>query len=248
MPVTRTDRSRAMLKLTFPNESTDHESDVLAAWNGNGAVRLLERDDLAHARLLERLGNPSLFQHTDTDHALAVAGDLAKRLAVAPPAGLPRITDFAESWTSDLLRLARTAAGRRVSAAAVDMAVATCRELGPDQPDTLLHGDLHGRNILSATRADWLVIDPLGMTGEVALECLTPIRDHWTRLQQGTSPAKTLLHQIHVFADAAEIIPERAVAWVQMRATRAALRGIKDDHGLHLWVAETLTREKHPFQ
>lgn len=42
----------------------------------------------------------------------------------------------------------------------VDAAVATVRELGRVQPEILVHGDLHARNILRAEREPWLAGDP----------------------------------------------------------------------------------------
>jgi len=50
----------------------------------------------------------------------------------------------------------------------VDAAVAIIRELGRTQPDTLIHGDLHGRNTLRADRGPRLAVDPEGYSGDPA--------------------------------------------------------------------------------
>ncbi len=85
-----------------------------------------------------------------------------------------------------------------------------------------------------------------GLVGEVAIECLTSIRDRWTRLQQSSSPTDQLRRQVQVFAEAAGASLDRTVAWTQTRALLAALRirrsGKHDDDGLHEWVAETLVQ------
>ena len=192
-----------MLKLTYPRGDEDLEAEVLAAWNGRGAVRLLDRDGQAQAKLLERLSDRRLFDVESAEDAVTVCGALARELAMAtPPRGVPRLSDFAADWVEELPRLAREigyAGPPRVVAAAV----ATCQDLGPDQPDSLLHGDLHGRNVLASDRATWLAIDPQGLSGEVAFECLTPIRDRWTRLHQSASPVHRLRRQVQVFAEAA---------------------------------------------
>ena len=216
----------------------------LAAWNGRGAVRLLDRDGQAQAKLLERLGDRRLFDVESAEDAVTVCGALARELAmVTPPRGVPQLSDFAADWVEELPRLAREigyAGLPRVVAAAV----ATCQDLGPDQPDSLLHGDLHGRNVLAGDRATWLAIDPQGLSGEVAFECLTPIRDRWTRLHQSASPVHRLRRQVQVFAEAAGADVDRTIAWTQARASLAALRigrsGQDDDQGLHQWVAEAL--------
>jgi streptomycin 6-kinase len=244
LPVRRHDESPAMLKLSYPTGDQDLEAEVLAAWDGHGAVRLLDHDLHAQAKLLERLRDHRLFDVESAEAALAVSGALARELATAsPPPGVPRLSDAAVTWVEELPRLVRETgypAPSRVLAAAV----ATCRELGPDQPDNLLHGDLHGRNILASDRSAWLAVDPVGLAGEVAIECLTSIRDRWTRLRQSSSPTDQLRRQVQVFAEAAGASLDRTVAWTQTRALLAALRirrsGQHDDDGLHQWVAETL--------
>lgn len=65
LPVTRGDRSPAVLKVSFSYEPQDRENKVLAAWDGRHAAQLLERDDSRHARLLERLHGPSLAELGD---------------------------------------------------------------------------------------------------------------------------------------------------------------------------------------
>jgi len=243
LPVDVYGQPPAMLKLTYPR-GDDLEAEALAAWNGSGAVQLLDRDGQAQAKLLERLSDRRLFDIESAEAAVTVCGVLARELAMAtPPQAVPRLSDFAAGWVEELPRLAREigyAGPPRVVAAAV----ATCRELGPDQPDSLMHGDLYGRNVLASERAPWLAVDPQGLAGEVAFECLTSIRDRWTRLHQSSAPADQLRRQVQCFAEAAGADLDRTIAWTQARALLAALRigrtGQDDDYGLHQWVAEAL--------
>src|SRR4051812_47966828 len=46
---------RCVLKVSWLDESTKEEALALAAWNGQGAVRLLENEPAQSAMLLERL-------------------------------------------------------------------------------------------------------------------------------------------------------------------------------------------------
>ncbi len=55
VPVARADGSPTVLKLGFAPWCSASEPAALHAWNGRGAVRLLERDDAESAMLLERL-------------------------------------------------------------------------------------------------------------------------------------------------------------------------------------------------
>ena len=72
------DGAPAVIKLQFPDRESEHEADALEVWDGNGAVRLLARDDERRALLLERLqpGTP-LSGH---DGALEVILGLLPRL------------------------------------------------------------------------------------------------------------------------------------------------------------------------
>ena len=44
-PAERADGSSCVLKLPYPEEVSRYEADALLVWDGNGAVRLLERDE-----------------------------------------------------------------------------------------------------------------------------------------------------------------------------------------------------------
>ena len=157
VPLTRTDRSGAILKVTFSSKTRDDENEVLAAWAGRRAVRLLERDDTRHARLLERLGDESLFDLADPVRAMSVAGSLAADLAVKPPPGLQRMADVASSLATQISESDKHT-HRKLTVRSVEAAAATFRELSSDQPDTLLHGDLQGRNMcerLTVTEPPW---------------------------------------------------------------------------------------------
>src|SRR6195256_2262669 len=52
--VERADGTPAVLKIFWPHHEAEQEADALERWDGNGAVRLLARDDERNAMLLER--------------------------------------------------------------------------------------------------------------------------------------------------------------------------------------------------
>src|SRR6478672_537759 len=47
--VERSDGTPAVLKLIYPHRESEHEADALALWDGDGAVRLLERSEDGYA-------------------------------------------------------------------------------------------------------------------------------------------------------------------------------------------------------
>ncbi|MGZ4137996.1 MAG: aminoglycoside phosphotransferase family protein, partial [Actinomycetota bacterium] len=78
LPATQRDGTHVVLKIQFPDRESEHEADALEAWDGDGAVRLLARDDERNALLLERClpGTPL----TGRDDALDVILALLPRL------------------------------------------------------------------------------------------------------------------------------------------------------------------------
>jgi streptomycin 6-kinase len=140
----------AVIKLQYPDRESEHEADALEAWDGNGAVRLLARDDERRALLLERLepGTPLTGREDALDEILG----LLPRLWVEAPASVRTLADEAAWWASTV-----------EDVAALDY----LEELAATQGEqVLLHQDLHPGNVLAAEREPWLVIDPKPLRGE----------------------------------------------------------------------------------
>jgi streptomycin 6-kinase len=218
----------AVLKVSFPHPGNVDEPAALAVWGGDGAVLLQARDDARFAMLLERAGPGTLADVPDIDEAVASAGRLARRLAVPAPAGLPRLRDRTEAWQEELLRDAERTP-RPLPRRVVGAAVATVRDLGRDQPDTLLHGDLHYANVLRSEREPWLAIDPCGLVGDPAYDSVTLLRSRFEDLVAADDLKAALLRRLAVFADAAEVDRDRARRWAQARAVTAAHWGRRHD-------------------
>ena len=162
----RPDGSPAVLKLIDLHRESEHEADALARWDGDGAVRLLDRTDDGTAVLIERCEPGTPLSAAGPETALAVLIGLLPRLWV--PAGPPfhTLADEAGWWVSYLAD-EWEAAGRPFERRLVDAAVEALSALAPTQGEqVLLHQDLHGDNVLAATREPWLAIDPKPLTGE----------------------------------------------------------------------------------
>jgi streptomycin 6-kinase len=151
-----------VLKIQWPHRESDHEADALELWQGDGAIRLLARDDERHALLLERC-RPG--DHLG-DRALDVLVDLLPRLW--KPAGEP-FTSLAEeaAWWVGNIRADWEKAGKPIEEALINAATSMLEELAPTQGEqVLVHQDLHPDNVLAAEREPWLVIDPKPLVGE----------------------------------------------------------------------------------
>ncbi|WP_329479717.1 aminoglycoside phosphotransferase family protein [Kribbella sp. NBC_01484] len=223
VPVRRAAQS-AVLKVSFPHPGNVHEPEAFAAWDGRGAVLLHERDDDRFAMLLERARSSTLAAVDDGDEIPAIAGELSRRLAIPAPAGLPRLSEQADQWEAELGKDAEELT-HALSDAVVDAAVATVREFGRVQPDLLVHGDFHPRNILRADREPWLAVDPKGYVGDPAYDSGTLLKV-WTFLHLGVADLPKAVHRaLDIFAEAAELDRERVRRWAQLHAVQAAFWG-----------------------
>lgn len=231
VPVRRRPEERAVLKVSFAHPGNVHEPEAFVAWGGRGAVLLHERDDKRFAMLLERAQPSTLAEVEDGDEVVTVAGRLNRRLAIPAPPGLPRLREQAEAWEKQLRKDAEElphALPRQV----LDAAMATVRELGRDQPDTLIHGDLHARNILRADREPWLAVDPKGFAGDPAYDAGTLLKSRALTLLEADDLGKAVHRVLDVFAEAAELDRERVQRWAQLHAVQTAFWGRR--HGFRI--------------
>ncbi|MFE9480163.1 aminoglycoside phosphotransferase family protein [Streptomyces spororaveus] len=243
VPVLRRDAERAVLKVSFPHPGNVHEPDAFEAWRGRGAVLLHERDDERFAMLLERVRTSTLEEVRDGDEVVTVAGRLSRRLAVPAPAHLPRLRGQADSW-EEQLRRDESELVHTVPPYVVDAAVATVRALGRTQPDVLIHGDLHARNILRADREPWLAVDPKGYVGDPAYDGGTLLKARALSLLDAEDLGRAVHRTLDLFAEAAELDRERVRRWAQLHAVQAAFWGRR--HGFQVarsgpaldWITE----------
>jgi streptomycin 6-kinase len=141
----------AVLKVYFPDHESFQEPDALERWNGNGAIRLLARDDERCALLLERCEPGAFLSTAGGEQALEVLIGLLPRLWVDAES-FNTLADEVEYWVE-----------RGLPAGVAALA----RELAASQGEqVLVHQDLHGDNVLSAEREPWLAIDPKPLAGE----------------------------------------------------------------------------------
>ena len=161
-----TDGTPAVLKVIYPHREAEHEADALELLGGNGAVRLLARDDARSAMLLERCEPGTALAENGSETALDVLVELLPKHWVR--AGEPFHTLAEEAaWWIDELPEQWEQSGRAIEGRLVDTAVDALRSLSESQgKQVLLNQDLHGDNVLAAEREPWLVIDPKPLVGE----------------------------------------------------------------------------------
>jgi len=220
----------AVVKVSFPHPGNLHEPDAYTAWDGRGAVKPYERDDERFAMLLERVQTCTLAEIEDGDEIATAAGQLHRRLAIAAPSQLSRLADKADEWEEEL-RAGAADFPDALPTAVVDAALAVVDELGRDQPDLVVHGDFHARNVLRGDREAWLAVDPKGLRGDPAYDGATLLGPRALALIEAEDLMKALDHELEVFTEAAELDRERVRRWAHFQAVQRAYHGRRHGFG-----------------
>jgi streptomycin 6-kinase len=212
VPAELEDGTPAVLKLQHSHREDELEADALERWNGDGAIRLLARDDERHALLLERC-EPGTPLSRDADDPLGVLIELLPRLW-KDATGFRTLADESAWWLEqgDLSRMS--------PGPLRDAAVALARELVPTQGElVLVHQDLHGDNVLAAEREPWLVIDPKPLAAEREF-AVAPI----VRSRELGHSKRDVLHRLDRLCAELGLDRERARGWTIVQ-TAAWLEG-----------------------
>jgi streptomycin 6-kinase len=98
----RSDGEPVVLKLQFPHREAEHEAEALAAWDGDGAVRLLARDPDRHALLLELCEPGAALFELHQDRALKVLIQLLPRLWRPSERPFTSLAEEAAHWAATL--------------------------------------------------------------------------------------------------------------------------------------------------
>jgi streptomycin 6-kinase len=216
---------RAVLKLQPLDDETAGEPVALSAWNGDGAVRLLEYDAETGTLLLERLEAARDLSGVEIREAVGVvAGLLARLTAAEAPAGLRRtLGDLAARMLDDVpvvVPLVADAGERRLLR---DCATAL-REVAGEPGDRLLHWDLHYENVLSGGREPWLAIDPKPLAGDPGFELLPALFNRFDASHVGW--------RFDLMTEVLGLDRERARAWTLGRVLQNGLwmRSVVPEH------------------
>lgn len=203
---------RLALKVSWIDESSRQEALVLHAWDGRGAVRLLESREESGALLLEWLNPDRTLAAVPPDAAAEVAGVLLRRLAIPAPRQLRTVREEIDHLVRELESRWQEA-GRPFSARLLEHTVELCA-IGQESDDQLIvDRDLHYENVLAGEREPWSVIDPKALAGDMEFGVAQLL---WNRFEELGDRAG-LERRLRIIAEAAELDADASRRWTVVR-------------------------------
>jgi streptomycin 6-kinase len=250
LPVVRADATPAVLKLQPVTHHTMGEPDALRAWNGDGAVRLLDHEPESGSMLLERLdADRPLSTVSDDLAALQILSELLARISAVPaPAGMRQLSVFGADLLDRVphaLTLVRDPSQHGLIAACAS----ALEEVLPEAGDRLVHEDLHFDNILAPHPADqrelWLAIDPNPVAGDPGFALLAALHNRWEEAVATGDVPRAIRRRFDLMTDILGLDRERATRWTLARILQNVLWDVEHDDTM--WhtepdraIAETL--------
>jgi streptomycin 6-kinase len=231
VPVRTADGTPAILKLQPVDDETLGEPVALRAWNGDGAVRMLDHDKPSGTMLLERLSPRTLATIPDDLQALEILSQLMVKLCAVPaPYGLRRLADIAAEMLERVPRaLSRVTdpADRRLFAACAGVT----QDLLDEPGDRLLHFDLHFLNVLASPAEDgkWLAIDPKPMIGDPGVELIAALHNRWDDVTATGDVPRAVRRRFDLMTGIAGLDRQRAAGWTLACVLQNALWDIEHD-------------------
>ena len=166
--------AEAVLKVGVPHDDFSAAMEALAIYEGRGINRLIDCDKALNAMLLERLRPGKMLDSVENAHEQSeITAHILQNLHETPPPSnhtLPHFMDWMRSAFAD----AKSCEDSDRARGYIDQIPRVESMMGilmePDEPQILLHGDLHHWNILSDADRGWMAIDPKGVIGASCLD------------------------------------------------------------------------------
>jgi streptomycin 6-kinase len=218
-----------VVKIAPPFDRTEiyGEAKYLRTHGGQGAIELLAEDRNRRAILIEHaLPGEALFQRfkDEPSECIEPAIEVLGSILRPPPSDMADV-DTLENWFNNFRRYVETEFPKRHA----EKAFAIYERLSC-QPDRIfyLHGDFHPGNIVTASRAPFLAIDPKGIVGHLGYDIAVFLNNlSWW---QKNDPAldKLLEFAIGRFADAFEFGEQELREWAYVSMVIGAWWNFED--------------------
>jgi len=215
-----------VVKLGVEHENILREAAALAAYNGQGCVRLFDIDTTHNALLIEQAVPGTSLKNwfpADDEAAVVHAAAVMQQLHAVPLAENPLHQDIATLlWPLETNKVC-------LPEKHINKAWELAQQLLATQAEpVLLHGDLHYDNILSTHGGNWIAIDPKGVVGEPAYEVGSFVRNPDPGLLQQKDPTAIMVRRLILFSELLEIDQQRLRDWSYVQAVLAACWAMED--------------------
>lgn len=230
-PATGPDGAALALKAGVPHRELSSEIAALEVFAGHGISRLVAADAERGLLLLERvLPGDSLWTVEDDDERVAVVAEVLAALGGGQELACPTCDTLARLARGfERLRAAFGGGTGPFPAARVARAAALFDELIDPRAARLIHGDLNPGNVLRATRAPWLAIDPKGYRGDPLWDVATFLNDPPPGLAAGEL-RRLQARRVSLLAEALGRPRQAILAWAEAHAVLSAWWSY-EDHG-----------------
>jgi streptomycin 6-kinase len=224
-----------VIKISPPFEMVEifGEAKYLRLHDGLGAIRLLAEHRERRAILLERaVPGAALHEHFANDPIGCVdpAISALKRGLQAPPDNMSDVPTLDEWFGRFENRFHGTVFPVKIAERAID--IYTTLSKRSDQI-FYLHGDFHPGNVVTATREEFLIIDPKGIVGHIGYD-LAVFLINLERWQRTNTDRDVFLDEaIHRFATAFGISERETREWVFATMVIGAWWNFDDMPGLY---------------
>ncbi|MEI8410410.1 MULTISPECIES: aminoglycoside phosphotransferase family protein [unclassified Kribbella] len=205
-----------VLRMNPPGAEVGEQVRALRWWDGRGMVLLYDADLDAGAMLLERLSTPLTTR--PVDEAVAVLGQLMRRLAVPAPEDALSTADIAAKRSAELEREWERL-DRPFDVGILREALDVASALTETTSDVAVNGDLHSDQVLAGTRETWLTVDPVLLRGDIEYDLGRVL---WTRLDEMTD----IVPHFDFAVREAGLDRDRARDWVIFRTVDYWLWGL----------------------
>ena len=195
----------AVLKVGVPHDDFSAEMEALAIYEGRGINRLIGCDKALNAMLLERLRPGEMLDSVENAREQTeIAAGILQDLHTTPPPSNHTLPHFMD-WMRGAFADAKSCKDPERARGCVEQIPRVESMMGiltaQDEPQILLHGDLHHWNILSDADRGWMAIDPKGVIGASCLDVGRFINNAMGFGETAAAKREILLEAVRVFSD-----------------------------------------------
>jgi streptomycin 6-kinase len=209
----RRDSDRVSLRIAYPDVFFADETVALRAWDGTGAVKVLEEDERgAQLRTSPSPGTALTLERNEMT-ALRKAAQTLSDLWIEPPEGMQTLAAEVRAWGATMPERFESV-HQPFDEQLMRDAEVMFRSFGPSQMDpVLLHGDVRLETfLLDGERA--VAIDPKPLAGEPAFDVASLVRDGPGELVRDPAAGRQRLQaRLDQLTDLLEVRASRVRGW-----------------------------------